>query len=51
MCCLNYGAGYAQRTVTMGTVGWEIKVSAAHYILLTNDNNKGSDVSFYLTYY
>lgn len=46
-----YGAGYSQRTITRGTVGWEIKVSAAHYILLTNDNNYGTEVTFSITYY
>ena len=45
------GARYDDYTLTKGTVGWQIDVTAAHYILITNDNNIGTDVSFYLTYY
>lgn len=44
------GAAYSQRTITSGTIGWQAKKSAYHYLLITNDNNYGTNVSFYLTY-
>lgn len=46
----DYGAGYAAKPITVGTCGWEVKVSASHYLLLTNDNNYGTEFSFYITY-
>lgn len=45
------GAGYLSKTVTFGSAGWQVGVSAYHELLITNDNNYGTDVSFYFSYY
>lgn len=45
----DYGAGYSSHTITTGETYWEVKKSATHSILFTNDNNYGTNITFKVT--
>ena len=47
-----YGANYASRTLTTGSVWWYVSATASDYrILLNNDNNYATQVTLYVYKY